>query len=299
MVYLTDMADVLRRAGLKVVEIPGWKTRGRPGDFAPIGVLCHHTGSANTGLSKEYGYANWMATVGRDDLPAPLAQLGLGRSGIFYVLAAGRANHAGRCKPIAGLQAYAGRDYGDGNAQLVGIEAMNNGSEGWTAAQYRAYVRGCAALNAAYGFPVKRTLAHRETSLSGKPDPGGINMTTFRSQVAAEDITAKDWFDMATQADLKAVLLDPAVLREIARFVWTGYLIGPEGEQKVAGAQLSVLEQLTRIAITAANDDLKPEDVKAAIAEAISAGLQVEVAGEVRFSPKQDPTVPDENGAVG
>lgn len=182
--YLTDLADVLRRAGLDVVEIPGWKTRGRPGTFAPIGILCHHTAGAADGLA----YATWMAMVGRDDLPAPLAQLGLNRKGTYFVQAAGRANHAGKCKPIAGLKALSGRDYGDGNAQLVGIEAMNTGSEGWTTAQYDAYVRGCAAINAAYGFPASRTLAHRETSLSGKPDPGGIDMPKFRTQVASVDL---------------------------------------------------------------------------------------------------------------
>jgi hypothetical protein len=300
MVYLTDMADVLRRAGLKVVEIPGWKTRGRPGDFAPIGVLCHHTGSANTGPDKEYGYANWLAVTGRSDLSAPLAQLALGRTGIFYVLAAGRANHAGRCKLVAGLQpSFAGATYGDGNEQLVGIEAMNDGiGEPWPRVQYDAYVRGCAALNAAYGYPVRRTLGHKETSLSGKPDPVGIDMTTFRADVtAAPTTTVKDWFDMATQADLEKaltnVLMNNAdVKREIARYVWTGYPVGPAGEQKVASAQLGLLEQLSRLSILADSDDVTAGDIKAAMAEAVASSMKVE--GDVRLVPKETPTTPTE-----
>ncbi len=38
--------EILRRHGLKVKVVPGWKTRGRPastGGFNPVGVLCHHT----------------------------------------------------------------------------------------------------------------------------------------------------------------------------------------------------------------------------------------------------------------
>src|SRR5512139_3742239 len=136
--YLTDLADVLRGAGLTVVEIPGWKTRGRPGTFAPTRVLCHHTGGPGDGLA----YATWMAVDGRSDLNPPLAQLGLDRKGVWYVQAAVRANHAGQCKPIDGLKAYAGRSYGDGNAQMIGVEAMNTGSEGWTSTQYDSYVRG-------------------------------------------------------------------------------------------------------------------------------------------------------------
>lgn len=218
MAYLTDLAEVLRAAGLKVVEIPGWKTRGRPGSFAPRGVLCHHTGGAGDGLA----YARWMALEGRSDLSAPLAQLGLDRKGTFYVLAAGRANHAGRCKPIAGLSAYPGRSYGDGNAQLLGIEAMNTGSEGWTPAQYSAYVRGCAALNARYGWPVSRTLGHKETSLSGKPDPGGIEMNRMRRDVAASSPSPTTSLedDMPTPADLWRADIIPSPDKEASNPTW-------------------------------------------------------------------------------
>jgi len=202
-VYLTDLADVLRSAGLKVVEIPGWKTRGRPGTFDPKGVLCHHTGGKPDGLS----YATWMAITGRTDLAAPLAQLGLDREGTFYVQAAGRANHAGRCKAIAGLKAYPGRDYGDGNAQMIGIEAMNTGSEGWSDTQYGAYVRGVAALCTHYGWSI--VLGHRETSLSGKPDPGLIDLDKFRRDVRATNpATQED--DMPTMDEMRAVFLTKA-----------------------------------------------------------------------------------------
>lgn len=263
--YLTDLADVLRAAGLSVVEIPGWKTRGRPGTFEPIGVLCHHTG----GTSDSLAYAEWMALEGRSDLNPPLAQLALNRRGTFIVMAAGRANHAGACKPIAGLQTYSGRDYGDGNAQLVGIEAMNTGSEGWTTAQYRAYVRGCAALNAAYGFPVKRTLAHRETSLAGKPDPGGIDMTKFRSDVAAEDLSEGDSMSAADVAELKDYL---------GKVLVAGYTVGDKSYPGIAAVDIENQRRIgyvrTDLAVLAAvvekiaADTIDPEELAAIRAEA-------------------------------
>jgi len=178
--YLTDLADVLRAAGEQVVEVPGWKTRGRPGLFDPKGVLCHHTAGAGDGLAD----ATAMATKGRPDLSPPLAQLALSRKGVWYVLAAGRANHAGRCKAIGGLKPYPGQTYGDGNEQLLGIEAQNRGTdaEDWEPTQYDAYVRGVRAITEHYGWSI--IFGHKETSTSGKIDPD-FPMDAFRRAVAA------------------------------------------------------------------------------------------------------------------
>ena len=174
---LTNLADACRRSGLKVVTIDGWQTRGRPastGGFAPRGVLCHHTGDRSDGLA----YANWLANVGRSDLPAPLCQLSIDRQGVVYVIAAGRANHAGKAKASGPMPA------GDGNELYIGIEAQNTGSEGWTAVQRDAYVRLCAALCAHYGWSADHVRAHKETSITGKWDPGAIDMAAFRDAVA-------------------------------------------------------------------------------------------------------------------
>ena len=90
MAKLTWLPDVLKAAGLKVATVPGWENRGR--DVGPIvGVLCHHTvGPKNGNMPSLNTLIN-----GRPDLPGPLAQLGLGRDGTYFVIAAGRANHAG------------------------------------------------------------------------------------------------------------------------------------------------------------------------------------------------------------
>ena len=88
---LTWLPKVLLDAGVKVAEQPGWKTRGR-GDVGVVkGIICHHTAGAKTGNMPSLG----VVTNGRSDLPGPLAQLCLGRDGTFFVVAAGRCNHAG------------------------------------------------------------------------------------------------------------------------------------------------------------------------------------------------------------
>ena len=51
-IFLTDMADVLRAAGLRVMETPDWKTRAYPkfGGYQqmPTHVMVHHTASNTT-----------------------------------------------------------------------------------------------------------------------------------------------------------------------------------------------------------------------------------------------------------
>ena len=47
--YLTDLADVLRAAGLAVTELDGWRDRARGSggydDGRPTHVMVHHTAS--------------------------------------------------------------------------------------------------------------------------------------------------------------------------------------------------------------------------------------------------------------
>lgn len=174
--YLTDLADVARKAGLEVVEVAGWKTRGRPsstGGNNPGGVLWHHTGGPANGSD----YADWLARVGRADLPAPLCHYSIDRAGRVYVIAAGRTNHGGSAKASGPMPS------GDANAMYVGVECMNTGSEGWSPAQYGAMVRLGAALANAYGWTAEHNRAHKETSLTGKWDPGQLDMTDFREDI--------------------------------------------------------------------------------------------------------------------
>lgn len=204
---LHDLADAARKSGLTVVELPGWQTRTRPGSFAPRGVLVHHTG----GDSDTRAYVDWMALQGRSDLPAPLCQLALSRTGVVYVCAGGRANHGGTAKASGPMPA------GDANALYIGIEALNNGSEGWTATQYAAYVALCAALCEHYGWPATHVRAHRETSVTGKWDPGRLDMDQFRTDIAnhqGDDMPLspedKQWIRVTIREQVEAVVPDIA-----------------------------------------------------------------------------------------
>lgn len=175
----SNLPAILRDAGLKVVEVDGWRDRGRPGPFAPVGVLCHHTA---TRKSTSDAAVVRLLRVGRSDLPGPLAQLGLARDGTVYIIAAGRANHAGRAKASGTVAA------GDGNELYIGIEAFNDGvGEPWPAVQREAYEKLCAVLSVKItGNSVQTVRAHRETSVTGKIDPRGIDMGKFRTDVAAK-----------------------------------------------------------------------------------------------------------------
>lgn len=169
---LTWLPEVLRGAGLIVAEEPGWIDRGR-GEMGTVqGVICHHTGTVAPGNMPT------LATLkaGRSDLPGPLAQLGLGRDGTYYVIAAGRANHAG-AGSWRGLS---------GNSKFIGIEAENGGrpTDAWPDAQMDAYRRGVAAILRKIGADETMCCGHKEYAPGRKPDPL-FDMNAFRVQVRA------------------------------------------------------------------------------------------------------------------
>jgi len=176
---LTWLPIVLLDAGLKVAEQLGWQTRGR-GDSGTIrGVMCHHTAGARTGNMPSLG----VLTNGRSDLPGPLAQLGLGRDGTFFVIAAGRANHAG----VGNWQGVT-----TGNSSFVGIEAENTGhtsgplADPWSAIQLDAYRRGCAAILTKIRANAIMCCGHKEYALpQGRKSDPTFDMDEFRLQVAA------------------------------------------------------------------------------------------------------------------
>jgi peptidoglycan hydrolase-like protein with peptidoglycan-binding domain len=176
---LTWLPDVLLGAGLKVAEQPGWRTRGRGNMGVVRGVMCHHTAGGKNGNMPSLG----VVTNGRSDLPGPLAQLGLGRDGTFFVVAAGRCNHAG-----------GGNWQGvtTGNSSFIGIEAENTGklaganADPWPAVQLDAYRRGVAAILTKLKANAIMVCGHREYALpvGRKPDPD-FDMDDFRIKVAS------------------------------------------------------------------------------------------------------------------
>jgi hypothetical protein len=170
------LPQVLKDAGLKVAVVPGWESRGRREMGQVLGVLCHHTAGERHGNMPSLQ----VLIDGRSDLPGPLSQLGLGRDGTFYVIAAGVCNHAG-----AGIW----MDVTNGNSNLIGIEAENTGGSDdfpWPAVQVDAYRRGAAAILKFAGLPAVACAAHREYArpIGRKQDPV-FGMEEFRSGIAA------------------------------------------------------------------------------------------------------------------
>jgi LysM repeat protein len=175
---LTWMAAAFRKNGLTVREVAGWRTRGRPYNFAPRGVIFHHTASNPAG-----GSAPALNTVtnGRSDLPGPLCNVLIGRDGTVYVIAAGYANHAGFGGPHRGIPENSG------NAYTVGVEVENNGlGEKWPGRQLDA----CDVVFATLLMGLRRKSSwvwgHKEWAPGRKIDPGGIDMGRYRKRVRAE-----------------------------------------------------------------------------------------------------------------
>lgn len=170
------LPEVLRDAGLKVAETDGWATRGRAEMGVVRGVMLHHTGTAASGNMPTLE----VLKRGRSDLPGPLCQIGLGRDGACYVVAAGRANHAG-----AGVW----RGVATGNSSFIGIEAENKGDpeEAWPEVQMDAYRRAVAALLRRMGAPAGMCCAHGEYARpAGRKNDPRFGMDRFRQGV--EDI---------------------------------------------------------------------------------------------------------------
>lgn len=172
---LTWLADVLRAAGCKVVEQDGWKNAGRAEMGTVKGVLLHHTAGPLKGNAPSLA----LVQHGRSDLPGPLSHLVLGRDGTFYVVAAGRCNHAG-AGSWQGVTA--------GNSSFIGIEAENAGTgvDPWPEVQMDAYARGVAAILKHIGADDVMAAGHKEYALprGRKIDPS-FDMVAFRANVAA------------------------------------------------------------------------------------------------------------------
>jgi peptidoglycan hydrolase-like protein with peptidoglycan-binding domain len=173
---LTWMRQCLLDGGLRVGETKGWTERGR-GDMGTVrGVMVHHTAGPRSGNMPSLG----TLIHGRSDLQGPLAQLGLGRDGSYYLVGAGLANHAG---------AGQWRGVTSGNRSFIGIEVENAGTPAdlpWPLKQRNALVQGCAALLQRINASPDWLMGHKEYALPAgrKPDPL-IDMDALRGDVAA------------------------------------------------------------------------------------------------------------------
>lgn len=179
---LVWLADVLRAAGLTVVETDGWRDRTATSgpQPAPVGVLEHHTATPAS-------YENPAPSVplcidGRPDLAGPLCHAVIGFDGVVHMIAAGRANHAGEAKASGPNPA------GDGNTLYVGLEWDYQGvDQGPSPVQYDAALKATRAVLNHLGRPMDAARGHKETSVNGKIDPGHVDLERFRAELANKE----------------------------------------------------------------------------------------------------------------
>jgi N-acetylmuramoyl-L-alanine amidase len=140
---LTNLASILRGAGLDVHEVDGWQQRQRGGsgyDPTPIGIIVHHTASPSSwDGQRDVNYLALECDV------KPMSNLYLARSGAWWVLAAGASNTNGTGGPWGPIPVDSA------NSRVIGIEAGNNGiGEPWPDVMQTSYITGVAALADAF-----------------------------------------------------------------------------------------------------------------------------------------------------
>ena len=159
----------VKAAGVKYKQASGWRSRGRGAMGSIASIMCHHTAGPASGNTPSLN----VVTNGRPGLSGPLAQLFLARDGTVILVAAGRANHAGRVSS----NRYS-------NSHSIGIEAEATGVSSWPAAQMDAYAKLCKALIDEFNLPVSRVIGHAEAAVprGRKVDPN-FSMNAFRKKV--------------------------------------------------------------------------------------------------------------------
>lgn len=173
----TSLADRCRSFGLRVVEVAGWQSRGRPQDFQPGGSVNHHTAGPSTGSCPSLG---GVINGFPGSAPGPLANAVQSRepdgNDIIYIVAAGVANHAG-------VGSWKGLT---GNRRVVGLEIEHNGVTDLPIHRQEIAARFHAAVaNGRWGADM--VCQHKEWAPAGtKIDAAtGVDNNGFRAMVDA------------------------------------------------------------------------------------------------------------------
>jgi len=193
-VWLTNLADVLRGAGVDVVEMryergpyagKTWKQVGfnSRGLTELRGVMWHHDASpvGDSGSAKVvngYGVSptgalGWCMYM---DI-APAAAAWIDMRGVWHLYAAGLSNHAGLGSSVLAPA-------NTGNQFYYGIETDHTTGEAWPAAQLDSLRRGTAAIMTAYDLDPAKALEFHKTYAPGrKNDPDGLELANERAVV--------------------------------------------------------------------------------------------------------------------
>lgn len=166
--YLTDLANWLRSAGLNVIEHSGWQKRARSSggyDQYPLCVMWHHTASPASWDGKKD--ADYCAT-GSD--VAPVSNLYIDRSGTVWVLAGGATNTNGKGKSLSFTRGTVPAD--SMNTRALGVEMGNNGvGEPWPQRQVDAMFAVSNVCNLKFGNGPTDLSTHHNYAPDRKIDP--------------------------------------------------------------------------------------------------------------------------------
>jgi hypothetical protein len=204
--WLMDViSDAFRGVkGFRVDAYPGWQTRGST-IFNPNHVMDHHTGAG--------AYNNLLRYMAEGPVHPPLCNVATSRpsNGVvrITVVAAGRANHAGR----GNFQTI---PVNQGNRYSIGIENQNDGRQSWPQQQVEAMRRLDAALLRHLGRGTDFMLDHKTYAPGRKVDRHTFHVPTERIAVsrmlsdtrppAPAPAPERTWFDMASKSELREVV---------------------------------------------------------------------------------------------
>jgi hypothetical protein len=179
--FANAVVEGLRAYGVVVRLEPGYATRGNGQTSNYQGLSWHHTATG-------FGKAPRVLVNGRSDLPGPLCNSSGDSDGGITIIAANPANHAGasggkNMGPLPVTKSF--------NKVMWGHEIVYPGTKPMTDAQYRSAV----ILGAVISKILRRPNAdwcrgHRETSITGKWDPGYADGKTYDLNKMRREATA-------------------------------------------------------------------------------------------------------------
>jgi hypothetical protein len=261
--------DRVRAKGVRVVEMPNWKTTNRNsvGPWSDVyGIVEHHTGSDTV---DPYGYAGFLQR-GSSTLIGPLCQFSTAPNGDLYMIGWGRCNHAGGGDPnvLAAVKADAvpldremkpafGNTTGvDGNRAFYGNEIMYSGGHPMTAAQLETSLVVDVVICEYHHWTGASVIAHREWSRD-KPDPGYQDQAAKRRMVNAR---------LAGGTDVAK--LDPDDYTNIANVVWQ-QVINEGGKRRAFDllSELNTTPSLAEVNSSLASQTAQLQQAIAAIPE--------------------------------
>lgn len=193
-----SLIDRFHAAGLTVVELAGWESRGEGGSFNIQGILLHHDGM---GLHND-NVPNYMSGNGVNG-----AQLWIKYTGEIYILAAGLKWHAGVGGPWNSIP------QDNGNAHLVGIETDHTDNQPWYPEQLHTINVAGQCIVQEYGIDVPNwCCGHKEytgpqSDCPGrKNDPESFDLNAWRLAIAAGPQPIDTGLSAAEAAQINAYL---------------------------------------------------------------------------------------------